>query len=222
MVSSAARSCVSSRVNRPTSRAKNISATARVEQVQFGADRVAAKVTGQRVYRVKIWRRRGEIHFSCSCPAGREHTFCKHCVAVGLTWLASAERARTDTEAAPALSRQKIPASRENAPAPAHLRSLDRDRLVSLLLEATDYDDILRRRLLMETIGVAGRSVRGPRWETARRIAPGFYRLPADPARCHRRAGLRGLRRHARLRPRGHGGNSRRWVNSCATGTPLR
>ncbi len=133
----------------------------RVRQVQFGPDRVAARVAGSRVYRVKIWRARGELHFSCSCAAGRENAFCKHCVAVGLTWVLGAERAGaggpSDATAHPGTEKDV----RTRAKLQRHLRGLERDRLVSLLLEATDYDDILRRRLLMETIGVAGRSVRG-------------------------------------------------------------
>lgn len=129
----------------------------RVRQVQFGPDRVTARVAGASVYRVKIWRGRGELQFSCSCPAGKEHTFCKHCVAVGLTWVHSAERASAEgpaADASPDPSTEKD--SRARAKLQRHLRTLDRDRLVGLLLEATDYDDILRRRLLMETMGVVG------------------------------------------------------------------
>ena len=127
-----------------------------VTQVQFGVDRVTARVAGTRVHRVKIWRARGELHFSCSCPAGREHTVCQHGVAVGLTWIQSAERGTAaepgDTRDTP--TREKLA---------RHLRGLDRERLVSLLLEATDYDDILRRRLTMEIIGVAGARTGEPR-----------------------------------------------------------
>ncbi len=120
----------------------------RVQQVQFGPERVTAKVAGQRVYGVKIWRARGELRFSCSCPTGREDKVCKHAVAVGLTWIISAEQgtAPQPANAKDAQAREKLG---------RHLHGLDRDRLVSLLLEATDYDDILRRRLQMEIIGVA-------------------------------------------------------------------
>ncbi len=130
----------------------------RVRQVQFGMDRVTARVADSRVHRVKIWRSRGELQFSCSCPAGREETFCKHCVAVGLTWVISAERAQTGGPAADAGTEKDDHARTKLQD---HLRGLERGRLVSLLLEATDYDDILRRRLLMETIGVTGHGTRG-------------------------------------------------------------
>ncbi len=127
-----------------------------VRQVQFGADRVTAKVADTRLFRVKIWRGRGELQYACSCPEGREHVFCRHCVAVGLTWVHSAERANTGApaEAADDPGAEKNARTREKLR--RHLHAMDHERLVSLLLEATDYDDILRRRLLMETVGVAG------------------------------------------------------------------
>ena len=126
----------------------------RVRQLHVAGDRVTARVSGSRTYRVKLWRGRGKLHFSCNCAAGREETFCKHCVAVGLAWLAGPDGqpvvvADADQQGAEDASRH---ASREQLQ--RHLRVLDKDRLISLVLEATDYDDILRRRLLLETIGV--------------------------------------------------------------------
>jgi uncharacterized Zn finger protein len=114
----------------------------RVRQVHVGADRITAKVSGSRAYRVKLWRGRGQLQFSCNCAVGREETFCKHCVAVGLAWLAGPE----GQAAAPGVTRDEL---RD------HLRALDKDRLVNLALEAMDYDDILRRRLTLEIIGVS-------------------------------------------------------------------
>ena len=69
-----------------------------------------------------------------------------------------------------------------------HLRRLDKDRLVSLVLEATDYDDILRRRLLLETIGVPPADRRQPPRRTpAPRPAPDLEltgKSCARPSRC--------------------------------------
>jgi uncharacterized Zn finger protein len=92
---------------------------------------------------------------------GREDAFCKHCVAVGLAWLAGPEgQPQPQPTSASAPSNAAEAASREEGDPPRtllrdYLRTLEKDRLVSLVLEATDYDDILRRRLLLETIGVA-------------------------------------------------------------------
>src|SRR4030067_63530 len=48
---------------------------------------IAAKGQGTRPYRVKLWVENGEMGFSCTCPVGADGAFCKHCVAVGLTWI---------------------------------------------------------------------------------------------------------------------------------------
>ena len=134
----------------------------RVRQPQLAVDRVTARVAGTRVYRAKIWRTRGELQFSCSCAAGRENVFCEHCVAVGLTWVLAAERAAVDAPPDAPIDPGTEKAARTREKIQDHLRGLDRDRLVNLVLEATDYDDILRRRLLMETIGVASPGRKGP------------------------------------------------------------
>ncbi len=142
----------------------------RVQQLRAGADRATARVQGTaRAYRVKLWRSRGELQFACDCAAGRDRVFCKHCVAVGLGWLDAPETAAgapAGTESAghaaePGLHHKpgKPPATPEPAVAPAELRAyiqkLDKKRLLDLALEAIDYDEILRRRLMLETIGVA-------------------------------------------------------------------
>jgi uncharacterized Zn finger protein len=114
----------------------------RVRQVHVAGDRITAKVSGTRAYRVKLWRGRGELLFSCNCSLGREGTFCKHSVAVGLAWLAGPE----GQSGAPGVTREQL---RD------HLRALEKERLVELALEAMEYDDILRRRLMLETIGVS-------------------------------------------------------------------
>jgi uncharacterized Zn finger protein len=133
----------------------------RVRQLHAGLDRVTARINGTRPYRVKLWRGRGELHFSCNCAAGREDAFCKHCVAVGLAWLAGPEgQPQTPEPSIQPRGRDAAPDIREEVDLPRtwlreYLRGLEKDRLVSLVVEATDYDDILRRRLLLETIGDA-------------------------------------------------------------------
>lgn len=141
-----------------------------VHGLRAGPDRAAARVQGaSRTYRTKLWRSRGELQFQCDCGTGYDHVFCKHCVAVGLAWLSSVEhsagQAAGGTEVYPA-GKASSPsqsggsaASAEPAVAPAELRAyiskLDKKRLLDLALEAIDYDEILRRRLMLETLGVA-------------------------------------------------------------------
>ncbi len=49
---------------------------------------LAATVEGTEDYRVKLMVGSSGLSFSCDCPYADEGNFCKHCVAVGLAWLA--------------------------------------------------------------------------------------------------------------------------------------
>jgi uncharacterized Zn finger protein len=49
---------------------------------------LAATVEGTEDYRVKLMVGNSGLSFSCECPYADEGNFCKHCVAVGLAWLA--------------------------------------------------------------------------------------------------------------------------------------
>jgi hypothetical protein len=55
---------------------------------------LAATVEGMEDYRVKLAVGSSGLSFSCECPYADDGNFCKHCVAVGLAWLAQRE-ART-------------------------------------------------------------------------------------------------------------------------------
>ena len=142
-----------------------------VRQIRAGTDRISAQVAGARTYRVKLWRRRGELQFRCDCDEGRTETFCQHCVAVGLAWLSHPEEpgAPTADAAEGAVNSERDEARREEERLrlAAHLRTLAPERLAGLLLEATDYDEILRRRLLLEAFGIAptpeARAAKAPR-----------------------------------------------------------
>src|SRR3970040_586673 len=68
---------------------------------------IAAKVQGTRPYRVKLWVENGELGFLCTCPVGADGAFCKHCVAVGLTWIdGSRSKAPGTTREKPAVTMQ--------------------------------------------------------------------------------------------------------------------
>ncbi|MEO1209768.1 MAG: DUF6880 family protein [Cyanobacteria bacterium J06638_20] len=54
---------------------------------QYG-DRIVAEVRGTETYQVQLWLQKGTLQHRCSCPLGVDGLFCKHCVAVGLEWIA--------------------------------------------------------------------------------------------------------------------------------------
>lgn len=64
-----------------------------VGPIKEAADAVAAKVHGSRTYDVRlkvVAADRGKVRLDhgCTCPMGRDGDFCKHCVALGLAWIA--------------------------------------------------------------------------------------------------------------------------------------
>ena len=105
----------------------------RVRGLKIEGKIVTARVNGRRPYKVRLWGQSGGgVEYSCDCPDGREGKFCRHCVAVGLAWLTGDERGGKPD------------------PLREYLKKLSRERLVELMIEATDYDSILRRRLTLE------------------------------------------------------------------------
>lgn len=104
----------------------------RVGLLRVSSGRVGANVQGSEDYAVELSADDGRLRFACSCPVGRDGAFCKHCVAVALSWLRGLGRA------APTLD-----------DATAYLGSLPPEALVELLIEHAHNDDRLARRLLL-------------------------------------------------------------------------
>jgi hypothetical protein len=110
-----------------------------VGPLRASADRVAARVQGTHDYEVALEADGKQLRFACSCPVGADDAFCKHCVAVALSWLGA-----------------------QDAPGPtlddarAFLTSLSSQTLVELLIDHAHEDDALARRLLLMTARPAG------------------------------------------------------------------
>jgi uncharacterized Zn finger protein len=117
-------------------RGADYAARGRVHGLIHDGDTVVAEVMGSRRYRVRLWAEDGRIAHACTCPVGEEGLFCKHCVAVGLAWVAARAPA---AEPRPSLADLR-----------AHLSALPREALVELLMEQASVDERLQRRLLLE------------------------------------------------------------------------
>ncbi len=65
---------------------------ARGRVLSLGEDtgEITATVLGTHLYRVTLAPGAGGLVSQCTCPLGEDGIFCKHCVAAGLAWLASA------------------------------------------------------------------------------------------------------------------------------------
>ncbi|MGI5922754.1 MAG: SWIM zinc finger family protein [Lentisphaeria bacterium] len=59
-------------------------------------EQLTADVQGTRVYRARITNDKGRLKGDCNCPVGRGGDFCKHLVALGMTYLAKRKDAATE------------------------------------------------------------------------------------------------------------------------------
>jgi len=101
-----------------------------VGRLRVGVETVAATVQGTDAYEVRIGVQDGTLAFACSCPVGVEGAFCKHCVAAALCWLGE------DAPSGPTPDEVR-----------AYLLSLDRERVVDLIMEHARDDERLDERL---------------------------------------------------------------------------
>lgn len=107
-----------------------------VERLAMEGEALLATVQGTHRYRVELRAGDGTIEHSCTCPYGREGAFCKHCVAAGLAFSAGAAEAH---------ERRPAPLSVEGMR--TSLEELDRETLVSLLLEEAEAHERVLERL---------------------------------------------------------------------------
>ncbi len=111
---------------------------------------ITARVRGTYYYRVKLWAEGEEVAFECTCPVGQDRVFCKHCVAVGLTWL---DRRKQKG----GLPRRQTKREVGKEEIRAHLMAHDKSALVELLLNHADWDSEFRDRLALMTAEKGGR-----------------------------------------------------------------
>ena len=129
----------------------------RVSSLVEHAGKLTATVRGTDVYHVELSTDQAALSHSCTCPVGAEGSFCKHCVAAGLAWLASVSET------------SKVPGKKESADAKTPVVTLDDVRswlekqdnkvLVEIILEQTTRDNLLRERLLLQCAKASGKNV---------------------------------------------------------------
>lgn len=90
---------------------------------------------------VELWDNGGVLDYECSCPQGDEGNVCKHCVAVGLTWLTGK---KIEGKSGGASGKKKT--TKKHDPwldIRAYLSSQRPESLVDLLLDVAQRDDRL-------------------------------------------------------------------------------
>jgi uncharacterized Zn finger protein len=79
-----------------------------VGRLRAAKQSISAKVEGTKTYAVQLWDDDGALGYECTCPHAVEGYFCKHCVALGLAWLAEQSSER-DSGAASAKKKRTRP-----------------------------------------------------------------------------------------------------------------
>lgn len=120
-----------------------------VSRLKMADDVLSARVTGSYSYAVKLWEEDDEIEYECSCPHGEEGNFCKHCVAVGLAWLAE-NKPKGGTKSA---KQKKTNPWKEITD---FVGLQDTATLTEWLLETAKRDDVLYENLLLKARRAAG------------------------------------------------------------------
>jgi len=121
------------------------------------AGKLIATVQGTDAYQVVLSTDGAALAYTCTCPVGAERSFCKHCVAVGLAWLANT------FETSGASGKKKATAAETPVVTLDDVRSWlekqDTKALVEIILEQATQDDHLRERLLLQSAKAAGKGV---------------------------------------------------------------
>lgn len=130
-----------------------------VSRVRVAEEKVSARVEGSDAYHVELWDEDGDLDYECSCPQGDEGNFCKHCVAVGLAWLAGK---KVEGKSGGASGKKKM--TKKHNPwlgIRNYLSSQRVESLVDLLLDTAQRDDRLYQSLLLkaERTGGAGNTM---------------------------------------------------------------
>jgi uncharacterized Zn finger protein len=139
-----------------------------VADLELTGTQITASVYGGSKYQVQLRFGDGGLAGDCTCPQGRDGFFCKHCVAVGLSVLATSENLPQRIEEAQA-ARQALVSWLDSLPKQdllaEMLRLLDEDRDLfrrfELRAASVNTDAGTVRRLVGELVTVSGRDYIG-------------------------------------------------------------
>lgn len=112
--------------------------TGSVRRLHATGDHITATVQGTHPYQAELRNEGGQLAGHCSCPRAADGYFCKHCVALGLAWLA-------ENSAAPGQKRHDPWRDIE-----AFLCTQAPQTLTALLLEVAQRDDRLYQLLWLK------------------------------------------------------------------------
>ncbi len=109
-----------------------------------------AKVAGTHDYNVKLRVKNDELDGSCDCPMGDAGVFCKHCVAVGLTYLQGGVGSTTETPSGQRVKTKKSKPAVTLDDVREYLSAQVTSALVEIIVEQMMEDEKLRDRLMFK------------------------------------------------------------------------
>ena len=122
-----------------------------VSRLRAADDKVTAKVEGTETYQVELWDDDGDLAYDCTCPRAADGYFCKHCVAVGLAWLA--ENSAVPKSGAASGKKKRRDPWRDIK---EYLITQPPEALIDLLLDVAQRDDRLYQSLLLKAERTGG------------------------------------------------------------------
>lgn len=122
-----------------------------VGRLRVTDDRIVARVAGNESYQVELRDDEGALACDCTCPRPADGYFCKHCVAVGLAWLAEVSAMQEPGKTSGKERRRDPWQDIED-----FLGTQPRETLVGLLLDVARRDDRLYQSLLLKAERVRG------------------------------------------------------------------
>ena len=99
--------------------------------------KISANVSGTRIYQTSLWVKGKHLESSCTCEAFEDYGFCKHCVAVGLAWLAGVM---------PTEEEGYIPNSVKQ-----YVQQLNQQKLIDIVLQQASQNQQLLQQLLLSS-----------------------------------------------------------------------
>jgi len=128
-----------------------------VERLRVTGGKITARVEGSEIYQVELRDDDGNLTGDCTCPRAADGYFCKHCVAVGLAWLAEHV-----SEGKPKAKSGKTKRCDPWCDIKDYLTTQQPETLIELLLNVAQRDDRLYQSLLLkaERTGDSGHVVK--------------------------------------------------------------
>ena len=114
-------------------------------------NKITARVEGTETYQVELRDDDGDLVYDCTCPRAADGYFCKHCVAVGLAWLA--ENSAVPKSGAGSGKKKRRDPWRDIK---EYLTTQPPEALIELLLDVAQRDDRLYQSLLLKAERTGG------------------------------------------------------------------